>query len=149
MTKLYGSVVNRIMECGRYPTPTVGMGVTFTHWSDRTPGTIVAIRERNGKLYEIDTVGDDPGRNLAVWPDQRYEITPTVMPDTFCGNPATCQGERLCVHHGAEIPPVSTWRMDRAGRLRRTRINENGRRVFTDNGGIVLGSRDYYQDPSF
>lgn len=131
MTKWQGSLTNRIMESGRYPTPVVGMGVTFTHWSDRTPGTIVAVRERNGKLYEIDTVGDDPGRNLAVWPAQRYEITPT--------DPATVTADT----------PRSTWRMDRAGRLRRTRVNENGRRVLTDNGGIVLGSRDYYQDPSF
>jgi len=131
MTKIYGSVVNRIMESGRYPTPEIGMGVTFTYWSDRTPGTIVAVRERNGKLHEIDTVGDLHGRNLAVWPDQRYEITPT--------DPANLpEGTR-----------VQTWRMDRRGRLRKTMINENGRRILTDNGGIVLGSRDYYQDPSF
>ena len=134
MTKFYGSVVNRIMECGRYPEITVGMGVTFTYWSDRSPGTVVAIRERNGELYEIDTVGDLHGPNLAVWPAQRYEITPT--------DPANLpEGTR-----------VQTWRMDRRGYLRKTMINDNGRRVLTSPGcspGIVIGSRDYYQDPSF
>lgn len=131
MTKFYGSVVNRIMESSRYPEITVGMGATICHWSDRSPATVVAIRyTKTGAVHEIDIVGDETGPNLETWPSQRYEITPT--------DPAT-----------VDPAHVQTWRMDRRGRLRKTMINENGRRVLTDNGGIVLGSRDYYQDPSF
>jgi hypothetical protein len=130
-----GSIVNRTMEASRYPEITVGMGVTFCYWSDRSPGTVVAVRYAadGTTVKEIDIRGDHVSRNLDVWPAQRYEITPAPeVPDT--------------------VTPVQTWRMDRAGRLRKTYLNENGSRVFvskTGGPGIVLGSRDYYQDPSF
>lgn len=133
---MYGSVVNRLMESGKQPEITVGMGGTVCHWSDRSPVTVVAIRyAKDGKtVKEIDTVGDHVGPNKVTWPAQDYDITPgwTV---------------------GQEIPErVQTWRMDGKGRLRSTYINENGRRVMSArNGGsgLSLGHRDEYRDPSF
>lgn len=133
---MYGSVVNRLMESSRYPEITPGMGGTVCHWSDRSPVTVVAVRyAKDGTtVKEIDTVADDPGRNLDTWPGQRYEITP---------------GWAV----GQEIPErVQTWRMDGKGRLRSTYVNENGRRVMSDRNsgpGLSLGHRDEYRDPSF
>jgi diadenosine tetraphosphatase ApaH/serine/threonine PP2A family protein phosphatase len=134
---MYGSVVNRLMESSAYPTIEVGMGVTFCHWSDRSPGTVVAIRYAadGTTVREVDIAGDLHGPNLAVWPAQRYEITPT--------DPATVKRDGIS---------VQTWRMDRHGRLRKTYISDSGRRVMAPRQGgpgLRLGSRDYYQDPSF
>lgn len=42
MSLSHGSVVNRIMESGG-PVPEVGMGATFCHWSDRSPGTVSEV----------------------------------------------------------------------------------------------------------
>jgi hypothetical protein len=133
---MYGSVVNRIMESGRYPEITVGMGATITFWSDRSSATVIAVRyAKDGKtVREIDTRGDDVGPNKVTWPAQDYDITPAP----------SLEQDRT--------PNWQTWRMDQRGRLRKTMINDNGRRVMCapNNGpGIILGSRDYYQDPSF
>lgn len=137
MAKFYGSVVNRLMESSRYPEIVPGMGATVTHWSDRSSCTVVAVRyAKDGKtVKEIDTVGDEVGPNKVTWPGQEYDITPGWVP-------------------GDALPDrVQTWRMDTKGRLRSTYISpETGKRVMSapNNGpGIILGSRDYYQDPSF
>lgn len=149
----YGSVVNRIMESGRIADDTeivVGLGATVCHWSDRSPVTVVAVRRgKDGKVAEIDTRGDHVSRNKAVWPAQDYDITPAstyVCDDQYilddCGH----------VPDSPAHAPVQTWRVDRNGRIRSTYVNENGRRVMSPkNGGsgLSLGSRDYYQDPSF
>lgn len=129
---MQGSVVNRIMESSRYPEIVVGMGATVCMYSDRNPYTVVAVRKgTDGKVREIDLRPDHVSRNLAVWPDQRYDITP-----------ASTDGDE----------PVQTWRMDNSGRLRRTYVSrESGRRVMAPRGsdGLSLGGRDYYRDPSF
>lgn len=128
---MHGSVVNRLMERSRYPEIVVGMGATVCMYSDRHPYTVVAIRyAKDGKVYEIDLLGDHVSNNKRVWPDQEYDITPSTL---------------------VGIAKVQTWRMDKSGRLRKTYINDNGRRVLEPKGsdGLVLGSRDYYQDPSF
>lgn len=145
---MYGSVVNRILESSRQPKIEVGMGATICMYSDRAPCTVVAIRyAKDGKtVTEIDVRGDRVGPNLAVWPEQRYEITPAeVSPDHTCEvapNPIECVACR----------PVSIWRVDGKGRLRPTFINpDTRRRVMAPKGseGISLGDRDYYHDPSF
>lgn len=144
--KLYGSVVNRLLENSRYPEITVGMGATVCMYSDRNPYTVVAVRkDAKGNVTEIDLRGDHVSKNLEVWPAQSYHIVPATTeicktPSGDCAHPET----------GAHTP-VQTWRMDKSGRLRRTYINENGRRVMAPKGsdGLSLGSRDYYRDPSF
>jgi len=137
MGAMYGSVVNRIMESSRYPEIVPGMGATFCYWSDRSPGTVVAVRyAKDGKtVKEVDLVGDQTGPNKVTWPAQDYDITPGWT-------------------EGQEIPAqVITYRMDNRGYLRKTYINpETGKRVMVgrnDGPGLVLGSRDYYRDPSF
>lgn len=129
---MQGSIVNRVMEAQRYPEITVGMGATVCMHSDRSPYTVVAVRRGpDGAVREIDIRGDHVSANLDTWPAQRYDITPaTVEEDT----------------------PVQTWRMDRAGRLRRTYVSpDTGRRVMAskNSDGLSLGDRDYYRDPSF
>lgn len=151
---MHGSVVNRIMENSRYPEIVVGMGATVCMYSDRSPYTVVAVRkDAKGNVTEIDIQGDRVSRNLAVWPDQRYEITPADPEGTTY---ATIDGKlrrRLPFASGWDPTPVpvQTWRMDKSGRLRRTYINDNGRRVLAPKGsdGLSLGGRDKYQDPSF
>ena len=153
---MYGSVVNRIMESGRYPEIVVGMGATVTMWSDRAPYTVVAVRrDRAGKVAEIDILGDRVSANKAVWPAQDYDITPADPEGTVYEQIDGRLRRKLPGASGWDHNPVhaQTWRMDRTGRLRRTSINpETGRRVMAPKGqgdGLVLGSRDYYSDPSF
>ena len=144
----YGSVVNRILESGRYPEIAVGMGATVCMYSDRNPYTVVAVRyAKDGKtVHEIDLRGDRVSSNLDFWPAQRYEITPAST--EVCAVPgADCRHENRDAH-----TPVQTWRMDKTGRLRKTYISpETGRRVMAPKGsdGLLLGDRDYYRDPSF
>lgn len=136
---LQGSLVNRIMEAGKAPEITVGMGGTVCYYSDRSPVTVVAIRyAKDGKtVREIDTVADKTGPNKLVWPAQSYDIEPGWK-----------EGDKLPEH-------VATWRMGKSHgreRFRSTYVNENGRRVMSDPGsgpGLALGDRDYYSDPSF
>lgn len=137
----YGSVVNRIMESGRIADDAkivVGLGATVCHWSDRSPVTVVAVRRgKDGRVAEIDTRGDHVGPNKLTWPAQDYDITPATVDE---------------VDESGRPTRVQTWRVDRNGRIRSTYVNENGRRVMSPkNGGsgLSLGSRDYYQDPSF
>lgn len=142
-----GSLINRILESSRQPEIVVGMGATICHYSDRSPATVVAVRyAKDGTVNEIDIRGDHVGPNLAVWPEQRYEITPAeVSPDHTCEmvpNPNECVACR----------PAQTWRVDGNGRFRPTFINpDTRRRVLAPKGsaGISLGDRDSYQDPSF
>jgi hypothetical protein len=152
---MYGSVVNRIMEGQRYPEITVGMGATLCIWSDRSPATVVAVRkDAKGNVTEIDILGDHVSANKAVWPAQDYDITPS--------DPEGTEYKQIDGRLRRKLPgasgwdhntvPAQTWRMDKTGRLRKTYINDNGRRVMQPKGqsdGLVLGSRDYYRDPSF
>jgi hypothetical protein len=38
-----GSIINSILGEGRMPPPSVGMGVTLLHYTDRSPATIVRV----------------------------------------------------------------------------------------------------------
>lgn len=134
---MQGSLVNRLMEHSRYPKIEVGMGGTVCMYSDRHPVTVIAIRyAKDGEtVREIDTRGDNVGPNKLTWPAQEYDITPA---------PSLEQDA---------TPNWSTWRMDQRGRLRKTYVNpDTGKRCMLPRGqgdGLSLGSRDYYQDPSF
>ena len=155
---MYGSFVNRIMESGRIVDDTkivVGLGATVCHYSDRGPVTVVAVlRGKDGRVTEIYTQGDHVGPNKLVWPAQDYDITPVDPEGTEYAWIDGVLRRRLPLASGWDPTPlrVQTWRVDRNGRLRSTYVNENGRRVMSPkNGGsgLALGSRDYYQDPSF
>jgi hypothetical protein len=146
----YGSVVNRIMENSRYPEITIGMGATVCMYSDRNPYTVVAVRyAKDGKtIREIDIRGDHVGPNKRTWPAQEYDITPASTEVCEAFDREACEHDK---DHESHIP-VQTWRMDSRGRLRKTYISrDTGRRVMAprQSDGILLGSRDYYQDPSF
>lgn len=52
--KLYGSLNNRLMEVSKMPIPTVGMGVTFLHYTDRDAGTIIEVRNSRTIVVQED-----------------------------------------------------------------------------------------------
>jgi hypothetical protein len=41
--RVYGSLINRVLEHTTGPTPTVGMAATIVAWSDRYPATVTAV----------------------------------------------------------------------------------------------------------
>lgn len=45
-SKWYGNVINRILENGKDPEITVGMGVTEYWWSDRDPYEVTRIKDQ-------------------------------------------------------------------------------------------------------
>lgn len=152
---MLGSVVNRILETRSPQTIEVGMGATVCHWSDRSPCSVVeVIRDKDGNVKEIGTVGDHVGPNLVTWPAQKYEITPFHREGQKYER---IDGVLRRMMPGASgwdhnPVPVQIWRKDSKGRFRSTYVNESGRRVMaaaSQSAGISLGDRDYYQDPSF
>jgi hypothetical protein len=122
---MQGSLVNRLMEGPTKKVPEVGMGVTITHWSDRDPGTIVAVRNfksgtRKGQPREIDIQHDDwkvisgsEGDGSA-----KYEYTPNTS------------------------GPVITYVVNLKGRW--VRKGQGGK-----GSGLILDSRNRYCDPHF
>lgn len=57
MSKLYGSVTNRILEKGTNPEEIkVGMGATVYMWSDREAYTVVEIKSKCRAIIQRDDV---------------------------------------------------------------------------------------------
>lgn len=71
----YGGLINTLYAGARYPTPEVGMGVTFLYWTDRRPGTIIkVISDREivvqGDNYErTDSNGMSDAQSYRYWPN--------------------------------------------------------------------------------
>ncbi len=123
-----GSLVNHVMSTGKGLAPEVGMGVTFLSWTDRHPGTIVEVgADKQGRVTFV-TQGDNFKRideGGAFTEMQNYEFTP---------NPASGRQH---------------WRQGKKG-WEQVRFNtETNRWRVIDNGGIVVGKRDKYNDPCF
>lgn len=119
-----GSVINHIqsrMTIGA-PEPTVGLGVTLLHWTDRSPATIVAW---DGKILTVQADNATRTDKNGMSESQDYTYTP---------NPA-----------GA----LSYFKKDRKGAWREIVKNENGRWVFLDGDGLFIGDREKYRDFSF
>lgn len=121
-----GSLVNTLHDNGRQPEPEVGMGVTFLHWSDRTPGTIVSVARFGPKAKKAGQV-----KSFEVVPDSyrvvkgsthdgsaQYEITPT-REEEWEGR------AKITVKHTAK-----GW-------------------TSVGGTGVAVGFRDAYYDPTF
>ena len=49
---MQGSIINHIMTNSEQPTPTIGMGATICHYTDRTAATVIEVG-KNGKTVLI------------------------------------------------------------------------------------------------
>jgi hypothetical protein len=123
--KVYGNLMNRLME-GKQPVePEVGMGATMTSYSDRHAGTIIeklangviAVQEDKAKRIDNNGMSDS----------QSYEYT---------ANP-----------NGA----ISYFRKNKDGRWVQVYLNSaTGRwKIFDGGNGLRLGERDKFYDFSF
>lgn len=117
----YGSLINSLYANSESTQePQVGDGVTYLHWSDRSPGTITGITRfktgaRKGEVKGIIVQGDEWERVSGSAHDGSLEVK-------FLVN---------LRKGGAEF-----------------KLNKKGR--FERNGtALALGGRDYYYDPHF
>jgi hypothetical protein len=122
------SVVNHFASRGviGQPTPVVGMGVTFLHWTDRDAGTIFKVFAV-GKTTYLECRADDCKRvdKNGMSEDQDYEFKTKV--------------------NGAK----SYFRVGRSGLWESVRKNDSGRWVKSGGCGLRIGARDAYHDFSF
>ena len=112
------------------PAPTVGMAATALWWTDRHAATVTAVTELKSKVwsYEITVVDD---------------MIVVVSGSTHDGS---AKFETMPNPKG--YPDI--YRMDRkTGKWVRGFINEITGRFAKLPGGLILGTRDHYVDPSF
>lgn len=123
------SLVNAIYS-NSTETPEVGKGVTFCHYSDRSPGTIVSLIEyktgpKKGEVKGFYAVSDE--YKVTSGSEQngsaQYDITPTDV--------ETLEDNARVVKVVARV--------------------KNGRNKWETKGGtaIAVGFRDVYSDPTF
>lgn len=107
------------------PEPTVGMGATLLHWTDRTAATVIGWDDSK----QIITVQEDHARRTdtnGMSEQQVYEYTPDP---------------NGCMRH---------FRRTDTGTWRSVRFNPDSKRwVFAGGNGLRLGQRDHYHDFSF
>lgn len=122
------SLVNHLQSRGviGQPTPVAGMGVTFLHWTDRSPGTIFRVFTVGNTKY-IETRDDDYKRidNNGASEEQEYTFKTLV------------NGHKRY------------FRVGRSGLWEQVRQNDKGRWVKAGGPGLRIGSRGAYHDFSF
>jgi hypothetical protein len=112
------------------PAPEVGMAATTLSWTDRHAATVTAVTELKSKVwaYEICVVDDE----VLVIKGSAHDGSATYafVPGIY--------------NHAA------TYRMERkTGKWVRGYINQDTGRFQKSTGGLILGKRDHYVDPSF
>ena len=124
--RVYGNLMNRLMESAKQTEPEVGMGATITMHSDRYAVTIVGVElfksgPNKGKASRIQVQRDDAVRadKNGMSESQEYTYTP---------NPKA-QKQTFTVRRDG------SWR-------------EAGS-VGNDGSGLIIGDRDEYYDYSF
>ena len=124
-----GSLVNHIYSRSTkgQPEPTVGMGVTILHWSDRSTGTIVEVFKIKND-WAIAVTGDD------------YKI---VSGSTQDGSAEYEYISRM------DSPHRSYWRFTEKGWGQVRKNEDTGRWLNIKGNGLIIGKRDRYYDPSF
>jgi len=113
------------------PKPEVGMAATTLSWTDRHAATVVAVTELKSKVwsYEIHVVEDQ----VLVVKGSTHDGSATFA---FVPNDS---------YNHADI-----YRMDRkTGEWVHGYINADTGRFQKASGGLILGRRDHYVDPSF
>ena len=119
-----GSLVNHLHSRCAQSLPEVGAGATILHWTDRDPATVIEVFKK-GKFHYIIVQQDEYERtDKNGWSEvQQY---------AFIQNP---EGPRY------------TFRLKNDS-WESVRLNENGRYV-KSYGGLIVGVREKYWDPSF
>lgn len=122
-----GSVFNHLysrMVVGQ-PEPTVGMGATLLHWTDRDPATII----------EVFKIGDCPAITVQ---EDTYKVVKGTPYD------GTAEYEYSPDPNGRK----STYRF-RKNRWEEVFKGDTGRWKITGGSGLRIGERDRHYDPSF
>ena len=111
------------------PAPTVGMAATTLSWTDRHAATVTNVTELDGKWkWQIEVVED----KALVISGSTHDGSATFA---FVPNP---EGY------------ADLYRMDRkTGEWVRGYINRDTGKFNKSSGGLILGRRDHYVDPSF
>ena len=127
-----GSLVNNLysrMTIGA-PAPEVGMAATTLSWTDRHAATVTEVTELTSKVwaYEIRVVED----KVLVIKGSTHDGSATFA---FVPNP---------------MGYADIYRMDRkTGAWVHGYINQDTGKFKKGQGGLILGHRDHYVDPSF
>jgi hypothetical protein len=112
------------------PKPEVGMAATTLSWTDRHAATVVAVAELNSKVWSHE---------VRVVDDQVL----VIKGSTHDGSATYAFAPGIYNH-------ADTYRMNRkTGAWVRGYINEDTGRFQKLPGGLILGRRDHYVDPSF
>lgn len=112
------------------PAPEVGMAATTLSWTDRHAATVTKVYELNSATYshEIEVVED---KVLVI-------------------NGSTHDGSATFAFVPNEGGNADVYRMERkTGNWVRGHISRQTRRFLKLPGGLILGRRDHYVDPSF
>lgn len=112
------------------PSPEVGMAATTLSWTDRHAATVTEVIELTSKVwaYEIRVVED----KVIVTSGSTYDGSATF---TFAPNP---------------MGYANIYRMGRkSGQWVHGYINQDTGKFKMGQGGLILGRRDHYVDPSF
>jgi len=112
------------------PAPEVGMAATTLSWTDRHAATVTAVAELKSKVwaYEIRVVDDE---------------VLVIKGSTHDGSATYAFAPGIYNH-------ADTYRMERkTGKWVRGYINQDTGRFAKSTGGLILGKRDHYVDPSF
>jgi len=119
---LINSMYNR-MTIGA-PEPTVGMGATITHWTDRDAATVVYW---DGKIVGVQEDRAERTDGNGMSDSQCYQYSPWLD------------------------GPIRYFRRDKHGAWRSvSRNDQTGRWALSGNtNGLILGRRDRYYDYSF
>ena len=122
-----GSLINHVMSTSAQVEPEVGMPATILSWTDRGAATVTGVFEKNGRTYIEVT----------------YDVATIVRGSVLDGS-AEYQYERDS--NGS----VRHFRREKNGEWVAVWKNkETGRWVKSSRGGILLGHRETYVDPSF
>ena len=112
------------------PAPTVGMAATTLSWSDRHAATVTAVTELKSKVWAYE---------IAVTDD----VVVVVSGSTHDGS-----AEFETVPNPTGYADI--YRMDRkTGKWSHGYINQDTGKFKKGQGGLILGKRDHYVDPSF
>lgn len=79
----YGNLTNRILEEAKTADPEVGMGATFTLWSDRHAGTIVRVISPNRIAWKRDRATRTDSYGMSDAQSYVYEQDPDAAEEIF------------------------------------------------------------------
>lgn len=112
------------------PAPEVGMGATTLSWTDRHAATVTKVFELTSK----------------VWAYEIYVVDDVITVESG----STHDGSAVFASVPSTDGCADIYRMDRkTGSWVRGYINQATGKFKKSTGGLILGKRDHYVDPSF